>query len=202
MFFINKKIITIPLGPYYQFSYFQKESFNNDKLVLGFWGRILPYKGIFILLRAFEILKKNELNIELYILGNGIVDKKEKELIEKYEVKFINKWLDYNEVLEYMGDIDLIVLPYIKATQSAIISFCLAINMPMIVSDAGGLKEFIENGKTGFVFKTGDYKDLADKIKIIYENKNLLKIFSENIKNYKNQFDWSKNISNLLKIIE
>jgi glycosyltransferase involved in cell wall biosynthesis len=55
--FIRKEIIVIPLGPYYQFSFFRKENFNTDKLVLGFWGRILPYKGINVLLKAFDILK-------------------------------------------------------------------------------------------------------------------------------------------------
>jgi len=200
--FIKKEIIVIPLGPYNYFSYFQKTNFNSEKLVIGFWGRILEYKGLKILLKAFEILKKEGLNIDLYILGKGKISDEEKALIEKLNAHFVNKWLSYEEVINYMEKIDLVVLPYVKATQSAIISFCLAINMPFIVSDAGGLKEFVEDGKTGFVFKNGDYIDLAEKIKIIYQNKEFLKNFSENIETFKKNFEWKYTIKNLLDYLD
>ncbi|MEM2772653.1 MAG: glycosyltransferase family 4 protein [Candidatus Pacearchaeota archaeon] len=199
--FIKKETILVPLGPYSQLGSFQKENFNTDKLVLGFWGRILPYKGVEILLKAFEYLKKDRLNLDLYILGKGEINEREKKLIEELDVKFINKWLSYEEIFEYIKKIDLMILPYTKATQSALISFCLAIHMPLIVSDAGGLKEFIDDGNTGFIFKSNDYNDLVQKIKIIYENKNLLKIFSENMKNYKSKFDWSQNIVKLIEVL-
>jgi glycosyltransferase involved in cell wall biosynthesis len=101
-----------------------------------------------------------------------------------------------------MKEIDLIVLPYTKATQSGVISFCLSINMPFMVSDAGGLKEFIKNGETGFIFKNGDYLDLADKIKIIYQNKKLLKSFSENIEIFKKNFEWQYTIKSLLDYLD
>jgi glycosyltransferase involved in cell wall biosynthesis len=200
--FIKKEIIVIPLGPYNYFSYFQKTNFNSEKLVIGFWGRILEYKGLNILLKAFEVLKKEGLNIDLYILGQGKISEEEKVLIEKLKVHFVNKWLSYEEVINYMEKIDLVVLPYVKATQSAIISFCLAINMPFIASNAGGLKEFVEDRKTVFVFENGDYIDLAEKIKIIYQNKEPLKTFSENIKIFKTNFEWKNTIKKLLDHLE
>jgi glycosyltransferase involved in cell wall biosynthesis len=200
--FLKKEIIVIPLGPYNYFSYFQKTNFNSEKLVLGFWGRILEYKGLKILLKAFEILKKEGLNLDLYILGKGRVRDEETEIIKNLNVNFIDEWINNEEIVNYMKEIDLIILPYLKATQSGVISFCLGTNMPFIVSDAGGLKEFVENGKTGFIFKNGDYADLAEKIKIIYQNKELLKTFSENIKIFKTNFEWKNRIKKLLDYLE
>jgi len=199
--FIKKEIIVIPLGPYNYFSHFKKTNFNSERLILGFWGRILEYKGLKILLKAFEILKKEGLNLDLYILGKGRVSAEEEEMIKDLNVNFDNRWIKSEEIINYMKKIDLIILPYLKATQSGVISFCLAINLPFIVSKVGGLKEFVENGKTGFVFKNGDYVDLAEKIKIIYQNRELLKIFSKNIEKFKKRFEWKYTIKPLLSYL-
>jgi glycosyltransferase involved in cell wall biosynthesis len=43
----------------------------------------------------------------------------------------------------------------------------LALKKAVIVSDLGGMQEIVEEGKNGFIFKAGDVKDLAAKIKVL-----------------------------------
>ena len=43
--------------------------------------------------------------------------------------------------------------------------------VPVIVSDAGGAKELVINGQTGWLFKSGDTQDLIEKLKLALREK-------------------------------
>ena len=47
----------------------------------------------------------------------------------------------------------LVILPYRSATQSGILNVAYGFYKPVIVTDVGGLAEFVDEGKTGFVVK-------------------------------------------------
>lgn len=194
--YLKKEIFVMPLGPYFIFEKYKKENFNLEKeLNLGFLGRIFPYKGLEVLLKAVNELQEEGLKINCFILGKGNLSDKEKELIEKTNSIIENRWLDNKEIIDFCSKkIDVVVLPYKMATQSGVISLCLAIGIPLIVSNVGGLKEFVKDGFNGFVFDIRDINELKSKIKKIYFNRSLLIEFSKNIDLIKKEFDWAKYI--------
>jgi glycosyltransferase involved in cell wall biosynthesis len=53
---------------------------------------------------------------------------------------------------------------------------------PVVASNMGGIPELIEEGKTGLLFKAGDYKDLESKLRYLLENKAVLDEFTQNCK--------------------
>jgi glycosyltransferase involved in cell wall biosynthesis len=53
---------------------------------------------------------------------------------------------------------------------------------PVVASNMGGIPELIEEGKTGLLFKAGDYKDLESKLRYLLENKAVLDEFTRNCK--------------------
>ena len=55
----------------------------------------------------------------------------------------------------------------------------MASSVPVVSSDAGGLPELIENGKSGYVCKIGDVEDMSKKSLEILDDKNL-KVFKDN----------------------
>ena len=69
------------------------------------------------------------------------------------------------------------MLPYLSATQSGILNVAYGFNKPVIVTDVGGLAEFVEEGKTGFVIKPnsieaivngfGNYLNLKEKVDFV-----------------------------------
>lgn len=72
---------------------------------------------------------------------------------------------------------------------------------PVLGADIGGIPELIEVGKTGELFKSGDKKDLKEKIKFLWENEALIKKYSSNCKEIK--FDTiDKYYEKLIKIYE
>ena len=105
-------------------------------------------------------------------------------------VKVINEFVPNEEVSKYYQISDVVILPYLSATQSGILNVAYGFNKPVIVTDVGGLAEFVEQGKTGFVIKPnsveaivkgyGNYLNLKQKVD-----------FVQSIKEYnsKNSFD-------------
>ncbi|RKX18160.1 MAG: glycosyl transferase family 1, partial [Candidatus Zixiibacteriota bacterium] len=62
-------------------------------------------------------------------------------------------------------------------------------NKPMIVTDVGGLKEIVPNGKVGFVVEKENPEQIAEAINDFFSNKKE-SFFIENIKHEKLKFSW------------
>jgi len=167
---------------------------KKDDQVILFFGYIRKYKGLDILLKAFPKILQKFPNTFLLVVGE-FYDKPNSyfNLIEELNiserVKVINQFVPNEEVANYYLSSDVIVLPYRSATQSGILNVAYGFNKPVIVTNVGGLAEFVIEGKTGFVIKP----DSEDEIVKGYE-KYLIKkdeeIFKENIieYNHKNSF--------------
>ncbi|MBQ7739996.1 MAG: glycosyltransferase family 4 protein [Eubacterium sp.] len=77
----------------------------------------------------------------------------------------------------------------------------ISLGTPVIGADIGGIPELIENGKTGFLFKSGNTADMEEKIKALTENSSLANEMSRNCLDYK--FDTAEAYTKkLLKIYE
>src|SRR6185503_4566841 len=71
-------------------------------------------------------------------------------------------------------------LPYSDASQSGVIPLAYTFSKPVIVSKVGSLQDYIEHGKTGFLFDKGNAKQLAYYIMVLIENSELSKKMGEN----------------------
>jgi glycosyltransferase involved in cell wall biosynthesis len=143
--------------------------FTDDPLVLLFFGYVRKYKGLDILIEAFpEILSSNP-EARLLIVGEFYDDPKEYlELVKKLniedKVKVVNQFVPNEAVAKYYQAADLVILPYRSATQSGILNVAYGFYMPVIVTDVGGLAEFVDEGKTGFVVKPNSPDAIADGV--------------------------------------
>ena len=136
----------------------QDFGFEEDSLVLLFFGYVRKYKGLDILIEAFPQILSQHPNARLLIVGEFYDDPKEyfdliKKLKIEKQVKVINQFVPNEDVAKYYQVSDLVILPYRSATQSGILNVAYGFNKPVIVTDVGGLAEFVDEGKTGFVVK-------------------------------------------------
>lgn len=120
---------------------------------LLFFGLIRTYKGLDILLEAFGKLSDE---YQLIIAGEpyGSFDRYQQiidRLPNKDRIQMNLKYIKDSEVKNYFSAADLAVLPYRSATQSGISSVSYHFEVPMIVTDTGGLKETIGDRGTGIV---------------------------------------------------
>ncbi|HSB11832.1 MAG TPA: glycosyltransferase family 4 protein [Blastocatellia bacterium] len=157
---------------------------RNGRTIL-FFGKVRKYKGLDVLLAAMpKVLEK--LDCRLNIVGE-FYDSPDRyrRLISKYQidsqVRIDNRYVPNEEVTGVFRDADVLVLPYVSASQSGVARIALSNGLPVIASRIGGLSEAIEEEVTGLLVAPGDAEALADRIVDYFEG-NLGPVFSENLR--------------------
>lgn len=200
-FKIDKKdIIHIPHA---NFNYYRKNTPKFDKLNnnLLFFGRIHTYKGVDILLEAFNLIHKRLPNLTLTIAGEGQFSKKEEKLLEKLgsSVRLIQGWIDDDKVEELFEACDLVLLTYREASQSGVIPLAYSMGRGVITSNVGGLSEQIAPGSYPLI---GSLKpeDFANIVIESYKEKKISAVNNLVYEYSKNNMSW-ENSAKLLKSI-
>jgi glycosyltransferase involved in cell wall biosynthesis len=110
-------------------------------------------------------------------------------------------YISNEEISTYFSAADVVVLPYISATQSAIVPVAYHFNKPVIVTNVGGLAEVVTNGRTGFIVPPQNPKAFADAVVKFYHEK-CESGFALNIQKEKKQYDWNTFIERLESLFE
>ena len=143
---------------------------TGDVHVLLFFGFIRKYKGLDILLNSIKLLDTDYgvKNIRLLIAGEFYEDAKNYEdLLNDPAIKpFLilhTKFISDSEVKYYLCAADCVVQPYRSATQSGVTPLAYHFEVPMIVTNVGGLPALVPNGKAGLIAEP-NAESIAEKI--------------------------------------
>ena len=124
-----------------------------------FFGRLQPYKGLHVLLRAMEQVWRSRPDIELAVFGAG----PEAALITDHPL--IRKRIGYipeSELDDALAAASVVVLPYVQASQSGVGMLALARGIPVVVTETGSLPDLALDPT--FVVAPGDPGALADAL--------------------------------------
>jgi glycosyltransferase involved in cell wall biosynthesis len=168
--------------------------------VLLFFGLIRPYKGLKYLIHAMAQVVKS-IDCVLLIVGEFYEPKEEYlSLIEQLgleeHIVIRDEYVKNEMVSMYFSSADVVVLPYVSATQSGIAQIAFGLNKPVITTNVGGLPEAVEDGKTGFVVDAASPDKLAKAILKFYQG-NYEAEFSQRIKERSDAFSWDVEVSNI-----
>ena len=142
----------------------------NDEKYAFYFGRLSIEKGILNVLKSIKQLNSGK----LFIAGEG----PEKENIEKFikennledRVKMVG-YLKQEQVKEYIKKSRFVVVPSIWYENCPYsILETMEIGKPIIGSKIGGIPELIEDKKNGFVYEYNDINELAEKMKILFDD--------------------------------
>jgi glycosyltransferase involved in cell wall biosynthesis len=130
-----------------------------------FFGRIYAYKGLEVFIRSVPHIIQHVPRIRVIIAGQG--DKMDSYLaimshLELFDVR--NRYISDDETAQLFMDADIVVLPYLEASQSGVLAIANAFGKPVVVSDVGELSRTVKDGETGMVVPPGDERALADAI--------------------------------------
>lgn len=171
---------------------------HDDKVIL-FFGQIKKVKGLDILLRSLPEVIKHHPNLKLVIAGK--VWKDDFSIYEKIiqenniEANVISHigYIPDEDVANYYRAADLVVLPYRKIYQSAVLIMAMSYKVPVLTSNIAGMTEIIADGKNGYIFESEDEKSLSSRLIDIFLNTKQLKyIGNEGFNTAKNDYDWNK----------
>jgi len=171
---------------------------------LLFFGFIRDYKGLDLLLNAFADVRLRKFPLKLVVAGEFYCDPKlYYDLITDLGLKDLvllsNDFIPDSAVVNYFCAADLVIQPYKSATQSGVTQIAYHFNKPMIITDVGGLAEFVPDGKAGYVVNT-DPSKIAEAIIRFYEEKKE-KEFSEFASVEKEKYSWGKMIETIDKLM-
>ena len=150
-----------------------------DKKIILFFGLVRKYKGLEVLIEANKYLTDKLTDYQILICGESYSNTKfYNQIIEKNsignEIKWVNKFIPDDEVSTYFSASDLVVLPYLSASQSGIIPLAYSYQKPVVASDIKGIKEMILEGKTGYLLKKIMQKFYQKKLKIFLTMKKII----------------------------
>ncbi len=125
-----------------------------------FFGRIEKYKGVDLLINAYEKSDLPSNGVKLIVAGKGSVNYDDSNLPKN--VVLINRFVENDELAGLIRNCKYVILPYLSATQSGCVMSAFAFNKPILATDVGDLPYTIENGKTGMICKANNRSALCE----------------------------------------
>ncbi|MEA2757300.1 MAG: hypothetical protein QOJ54_3589 [Aliidongia sp.] len=149
----QSRVAVIPLGPFaYRAGAAVPRLFPRDRpFRFLFFGRVLAYKGIRLLLDAYRAVTAEYPDIELCIAGGGDFAPYRPLLADLPRITLINRWIEESEIALLLSQADALVASYTEASQSAAVATAYGSGMPVVVTPVGGLVEQVVAGETGLV---------------------------------------------------
>ena len=139
-----------------------------DRPVLLFFGFVRPYKGLEYLIQALPHVLK-VLPVHLLVVGefwssSQFYEAYAREFGVEQAITFVNRYVPNEELEPYFDLSEVVVLPYISATQSGVVQLAFGFGKPVITTRVGGLHEVVEDGRTGLIVPPQDENALAEAI--------------------------------------
>ena len=210
--FTEKKALLVPHPLYDNFGEkISKEAarsqlkIKNEELIILFFGFIRKYKGLDILLDAMKEIQNSKVknkNIKLLIAGEFYDDPKlYTEQIDRLGIRdnliLHTDFIPDSEVKNYLCAADVVIQPYRNATQSGVTPLAYHFEVPMIVTNVGGLPAMVPNNKVGLVAEP-TAASLAEKILEYFEKGE--NSFLPHLLEEKKKFSWTKMLQSILEV--
>jgi glycosyltransferase involved in cell wall biosynthesis len=176
---------------------------DTTNFYILFFGFIRAYKGLDLLIEAFSDKRLRERKLKLVIAGEFYEDDTPyRDLIKSLNLEddiiFFDHFIKDSEVPLFFSIADLVVQPYKTATQSGVTQIAYYFEKPMLVTDVGGLREIVQDGKCGYVVKP-EPKLIADAITDFFFNDRKA-IFTEGVRQEKEKFSWDKMTKAIIEV--
>jgi len=174
---------------------------NPEKNYILFFGFIRNYKGLDLLLKAFADKRLEQ--FELIIAGEYYTDEKPymdiiRQTGTEKRIHQFTHFIADEDVKYYFCAADLVVQPYKHATQSGVTQIAYHFEVPMLVTNVGGLAEMVPHQKTGYVVEPLP-EQIADAIADFYLH-NRHASFVAHIREEKKRFGWDRMANTILKL--
>ncbi|MCS6943376.1 MAG: glycosyltransferase family 4 protein [Geminocystis sp.] len=180
---------------------------NDEKINILFVGRLVPYKGADMVIRAIANLKIHwKKRISLIIVGDG----EEKNYLQKL-VKVLNLenlvqftgWVTWPKVLQFYKMADIFCFPSVREFGGAVVLEAMACGLPCIVVNNGGIGEYVTE-ETGFkiepISRQYVIQQLAEKIEFLLENEGTRLKMSEGAISRAREFAWPNKAQKILQL--
>ncbi len=160
--------------------HFKKAIAPNGEKILIHVSNFRKVKRVEDVVHMFELVFK-KIPSKLFLVGDGPERSACEALCRKLDISDQVRFLGKQDAVEDLLAIsDLFILPSETESFGLAALEAMAVEVPVISSNAGGLAEINIQGKTGFMSNVGDYEDMAKNAVYILEDENRLMEFKAN----------------------
>jgi glycosyltransferase involved in cell wall biosynthesis len=146
-----------------------------------FFGRIEAYKNLPHFIAAVRILRKSGRNVIGVIAGRGTELNTFKEELAADDGFVIKEgYLTPAEVVGVFRHANVVVMPYLDATQSGVAAYALGMARPVISTRVGSVQQLVRDGETGFLVPPNDLPALVAALGRLLDKRELAAQFAHN----------------------
>jgi glycosyltransferase involved in cell wall biosynthesis len=172
--------------------------------IIIYSGRVVPEKGVHLLVNAFNSLKKDFENIQLYILGDVIGPNVPDNYVDILNTEGVRSFglLTRKEVAKILERSSIFVYPVIWEEPFGLAPMeAMAAGLPTVVSDGNSGYLEVINQKNGYYFKSGDKKDLERVLRnLLSSSKGQKEVCDNAINTVKRRLSWKECIKNTIDV--
>jgi glycosyltransferase involved in cell wall biosynthesis len=190
----DKKVVLIPFGV--DLEVFQPRlSKQNKDTVIGATKSFEPVYGLEYLIRAFAKLKNPRL--KLLLVGDGSLRGKFEKLAANLKIADrveLAGQVAPKEIPSYLQRMDILANPSLRESFGVSVLEAQACEIPVVVSNVGGLPEVMVDGVAGFLVAPGNADALARKIGLLASDEELRRRMGKAGREFvKKKYDWNEN---------
>ena len=143
----------------------EKYNIKDDTILIGSTGRIVWQKGYDQLLSLLENYDFGEKIFYILVAGDGSLRNKFIKRIEKNKLESHITFIgNIKNIPEFLSALDIYIQPSVTEGFPLSVLEAMASRLPIISSNAGGLKEMIIDGENGMTYESGDISKLDKTI--------------------------------------
>ncbi|TYO93888.1 1,4-alpha-glucan branching protein domain-containing protein [Desulfallas thermosapovorans] len=181
----------------------EKKSPGEEKSIV-FLGRLVPEKGVQVLIKALPLILQQAGPVKLHIAGKGPYQSELAKLARDLGVAgqvHFNGFVNDHDRNKLLGRSDVAVFPSLYEPFGIVALEAMAAGIPVVVSDTGGLRDIIEHGIDGYCAPPGDPAMLAHYIAELLNNPELARHFTRRARrNVAVKFNWQQIASDTLEV--
>ncbi|MBF6609382.1 MAG: glycosyltransferase family 4 protein [Flavobacterium sp.] len=149
------------------------KSFEPDENLILYVGRLHPSKGVDVLVKAFGLIAEHYPEKKLQIIGHGSIKGELLDLVKTRNIKNVEFLGSFKkkQVLEHFKKAYCAIVPSNSEAFGYTVIEAMSMQTCIIGANNSGIKEIIEDGRSGLLFETGNENDLADKIKSVLRDR-------------------------------
>lgn len=152
---------------------------DKDIFIFGTTSCFKPAKNLIDLLKAFKLVNSQNRNTKLEIIGDGILSPDIENFIKSNNLEKVVKLHGWQtNIGSIINKWNCFVLSSLWEGLPCAVIEARVLKIPVISYDTGGIKEIIKNNKNGFLIKQKDWKDLANKMLQLNQDKKIYYNFS------------------------
>lgn len=179
-----------------------KSSRQKDVIYIG---RIVPRKGLHVLIRAASKVKEHTPNVGVTIAGPTDPKYFEKLVSLAKRLRLENtivfkNYIPEEEKYKLLKEHKVFVLPSLKDYTPNIVLEAQALGTAVISTKVGAIPEIVLDGETGILVEPGNVEHLAEAVKILLSNEKVRKRMFVKAREFAKNFTLGKVINHIEKI--